>query len=356
MKFEQIHGNNAHQLLQCISGSKAYGLNTVTSDTDIRGIFVLPITAYFGLHSVEQVANPSNDMVYFELKRYVELLAKNNPTMLELLNMPEDCILFKHPLMEVFKQEIFLSRLCKSTFAGYAISQIQKAKGLNKKIVNPINKEKKSVEDFCHVVDGLGSIPLKKWMANKRYEAKELGLVAIPHFRDMYALFHQSQIPNVQLQGITSGENASDVRLSSIPKGISPLSYLNFNKDGYSMYCKEYKEYWDWVNVRNHARYESTLEHGKNYDAKNMMHTFRLLKMAEEIAVEKKVIVRRKDRDFLLKIRSGHFEYEDLLTMAKDQLVKIEELFSKSDLPENPDLEKIENLLIEVRQKYYSKH
>ncbi|MEM8892659.1 MAG: nucleotidyltransferase domain-containing protein, partial [Bacteroidota bacterium] len=29
-------------LLECISGSKAYGLDTPTSDTDIKGVFYLP--------------------------------------------------------------------------------------------------------------------------------------------------------------------------------------------------------------------------------------------------------------------------------------------------------------------------
>jgi hypothetical protein len=59
---------------------------------------------------------------------------------------------------------------------------------------------------------------------------------------------------------------------------------MNFNKDSYSIYCREYKEYQEWEKKRNEQRYQSTLSHGKSYDAKNMMHTFRLLNMAEEIA------------------------------------------------------------------------
>jgi uncharacterized protein len=39
-------------LFTCISGSKAYGLDTANSDTDIRGVFVLPQHAYYGLHYV----------------------------------------------------------------------------------------------------------------------------------------------------------------------------------------------------------------------------------------------------------------------------------------------------------------
>ncbi|UFH53186.1 hypothetical protein [Spirosoma sp. KNUC1025] len=51
----------------------------------------------------------------------------------------------------------FLSKLCRDTFAGYAISQIKKARGLNKKILNPLPKERKSLLNFCYVLPGLGS-------------------------------------------------------------------------------------------------------------------------------------------------------------------------------------------------------
>ena len=50
-----------------------------------------------------------------------------------------------------------------------------------------------------------------------------------------------------------------------------------------------------------------TLEHGGGCDAKNMMHTFRLLRMAKEIATTGKPLVRRPDRDELLEIKSGQF-------------------------------------------------
>lgn len=74
---------------------------------------------------------------------------------------------------------------------------------------------------------------------------------------------------------------------------------MSFNENAYKQYCKAYKEYWEWVEERNEERYQNTLEHGKNYDAKNMMHTFRLLDMAEEIASEKSILVKKlEDRAY----------------------------------------------------------
>ncbi len=72
---------------------------------------------------------------------------------------------------------------------------------------------------------------------------------------------------------------SNDVVLSSIPKGMEPIGTMSFNKDGYQLYCKDYRDYWDWVEARNPERYANTVSHGKNYDAKHMLHTFRLLDM-----------------------------------------------------------------------------
>ncbi|MBI3134568.1 MAG: nucleotidyltransferase domain-containing protein [Bacteroidetes bacterium] len=340
-------------LLDCISGSKAYGLDTPQSDTDLKGVFLLPKRQYYGLNYVDQVNNATNDEVYYELKRFVDLLAKNNPNILELLNTPSDCVIYRHPVMDLLKPELFLSKLCKQAFAGYAQTQIKKAKGLNKKIVNPIDKERKSVLDFCSVVYGQGSIPLASWLEMMNYHQQECGLVKINHMRDVYAVYHKSQLKEGFLRGICSGTEANDISLSSVEKGIQPLAVLSYNKDGYSSYCKDYKEYWDWVEKRNEIRYENTLDHGKNYDAKNMMHTFRLLNMAEEIAREGKIIVRRPDRDYLLKIRSGLFSYEELVERANEQISRIDACYETSKLPDFPNISGIEEILVEIRGTLY---
>lgn len=353
MTLEELKKKNII-VLECISGSKAYGLSTPSSDTDIKGVYILPKDEFYGLGYTEQVNNETNDEVYYELKRFMDLLTKNNPNILELLATPEDSVLQRHTLFHAIKPELFLSKLCKQTFAGYAQSQIKKAKGLNKKIVNPVDEERKSILDFCYVVSGQGSVSLTAWLADNDFGQKDCGLVNVPHMRDAYSVFHTKQLSEGYMKGISSGPEANDISLSSVPIGIEPLAIMSFNKDGYSKYCKDYKAYWEWVEKRNDARYENTIEHGKNYDAKNMMHTFRLLHMAEEIAREGKINVRRPDRGFLLKIRSGHFEYNHLVEMANEKVNEIELLFEKSNLPEVPDLTKANALLIELREKFYT--
>ena len=339
-------------LFECISGSRAYGTDLPTSDTDVRGVFILPQADLYGLHYVEQVNDAKNDVIFYELRRFVELLSKNNPNILELLCAPADCILYKHPLFDRLQPELFLSKLCRDTFAGYAISQIKKARGLNKKILNPLPRERKSLLNFCYVLTEAGSQPVAEWFSAKQWQAENCGLVSVPHARDVYALFYD-ETALLSFQGIIAGADSTEVSLSSVPKDRKPAAHLYVNHDGYSSYCKDYREYWEWVEKRNDARYQNTLDHGKNYDAKNMMHTFRLLDMATEILETGRVLVRRPNRDELLKIRAGAFEYDELIIKAEQKVLQVDAAAAGSPLPARPNLTLIEQVLIEMRKDWY---
>jgi uncharacterized protein len=341
---------NGWLIFEAVAGSKAYGLDTASSDTDIKGVFVLPKNLFYGLSYTPQVSNETNDIVYYELRRFVELLAKNNPNMLEMLCTPEEKLLFKHPVMGLLKPELFVSRLCEQSFANYAFTQIKKAYGLEKKIMQPMDKNRKSVLDFCFVYEAGYSKTVTEFFEQNNLLLSNAGLAAIAHFKDCYNLYYSA---TAKYAGLVRKENANEVSLSSIAKGEKPIAMLYFNKDGYSAYCKQYNEYWTWVEKRNEERYSQTMSHGKKYDAKNMMHVFRLLLVAKEIALEAKVNVLRKDRDFLLAIKSGAFEYDDLVAQATELKEELPELYQKADLMDEPDLEKIEQVLVKMREVYY---
>jgi predicted nucleotidyltransferase len=344
---------NGLLLLDCISGSKAYGLNTEKSDTDIKGVFYLPKAQFYGLNYIEQISNDSNDEVYYELGRFIELLIRNNPNILELLATPADCILYKHPIMDRLPINMFLSKLCKETFAGYALTQIKKARGYKKKIINPVDKDRKSVLDFCFVLQGYSSVPLNEWLEQNNLVQERCGLTSIPHSKGLYAIFYDEGNRN-HYKGIMSSELANEVSLSSIPKGEKEKAYLFFNKESYSSYCKDYREYWEWVEKRNEDRYLDNAAHGQGYDAKNMMHTIRLLQVAEEILTSGTLHVKRPNREELLSIKYGDFSYDELVSMAHSLMHRIEVAYAISPLPEYPDKEKAEAILIQMRSVLYN--
>lgn len=186
--------DNGLLVFEVITGSRAYGLDSEKSDTDIRGVFVLPKNMFYGLEYTEQVNNETNDIVYYELKRFMQLLAKNNPNILEMLSIPENFVLQKHAIIEMLKPDIFLSKLCEQTFANYAYTQIKKAYGLEKKIVNPVDKDRKSVLDFCFVYEEKEAIPLKKYIETTGIGQHKMGLTVIPHLKDCYNLFYAEEL------------------------------------------------------------------------------------------------------------------------------------------------------------------
>ncbi len=352
MTIKELRDNNL-LLLDCISGSKAYGISTATSDTDLKGVYYLPKEKFYGLEYIDQVSNETNDEVYYELGRFIELLGKNNPNLLEMLASPADCILFRHPIMDKLPMKLFLSKLCKESFGGYAMTQIRKARGYNKKIVNPVSSVRKGLLEFCYIIKGHTSVSLNEWLDEKGIKQADCGLSSIPHSKGLYALFH-NQGNNHSYSGIISSDAANEVSLSSIPKGEKELAYLYVNQDGYSSYCKEYREYWEWVAKRNDARYQGNAAHGKDYDAKNMMHTIRLLQVCLEIGETGQLNVHRNNKDELLAIKSGQFEYQELVTRAEGMLEEIEIAYQHADLQEAPDQRRIESILVDMRNELYN--
>ena len=86
--------DNPIVLFRGIVGSRAYGTQNANSDTDVRGIFVVPSAEYARLaQPPKQVSDERNDRTYYSLVRFCELMAEANPTTMEMLFLPDDCIL-----------------------------------------------------------------------------------------------------------------------------------------------------------------------------------------------------------------------------------------------------------------------
>ena len=344
--LEDLENKNL-QLFSAISGSRAYGLATENSDTDIKGVFFLPYFDFLVSNPLKQVNDEKNNIVFYELGRFIELLFSNNPNILELLATPDDCVLYKSPLFDNINSKLFLSKQVKNTFANYAFSQIKKARGLNKKINQPIIQEEKTPMDFCYILTNNHSKPLSLWLLEKKLSHCDIALNKVSHCRSIYYVY----LDNGQYGHLPLFSNSSPHIIE--PHNNKPIAFLSFNIDAYSYYCKEYASYKQWEKERNPERWKITQEHSKNYDGKNMMHTFRLLETALDIAQYGEVIVRRKNRDELLAIKHGEFEYDYLLKKAEDLMVQIEMAFQKSSLPEYPDYQKIMQLLAHLRQEIY---
>ena len=396
MTIKQIR-NDRRIGFEYIRGSHMYHLNTETSDRDIGGVFFAPPEQILGLRSsyVEQVSDSRHDTVFWEFGRWIELLLKSNPSVLESLFVPEDCVIGEiHPMIRniISNRELFLSKECVKSFSGYALSQIYKARGLKKKISNPVT-ERKDPLDFCFTFHRQGSLPLKQFLEKNRLDQKYCGLVNIPNMKDVYGVYYdwaayfyfektdwldkngrikyfsdflkdddilkiEKRISEKEFygyEGIVNPDDytkSNDIRLSQVRKGDSPIGYLYFNIDGYASHCKDYKEYKEWEKHRNPVRYESNLN--KSYDSKNMMHCVRLLRMSNELLRgEGFNVVRDKDRNFLLDIRNHKYEYDEIMSIVNKEREELMMLEKTSELKDHIDYDAANKLLIDSRYDLY---
>jgi hypothetical protein len=393
-KLIQDKSPGAKPILLVVRGSHAYGTNVETSDTDYAGVFIQSQEDIFGFNYKEQINDDKNDTVIYEIKRFLQLLASNNPTVLELLNTPKDCIIYKDPIFDLIldNREKFITKICAKSFGGYGKMQIQKAKGQNKKQNWEKDKvTRKDVLDFVYVIEGEKSIPWKVWCIEKpqygkeyiKYETKFCGIVNVPHAKDLYAVYHDEAAQNCFSENISKedrennkkyydepysfgykglvktgeGNNVAEsnaLRLSSIPKGETPICNIFYNKDGYSQHCKEFKEYQEWMVNKNEARWVDVKSHGQKIDGKNMMHSKRLMSMAREIAEGKGINVRREDAEYLISIRRGAVDLQTLIDEVESEIVEIDKLFEESDLPDSVDQKFVDKLLIKIRTSIYN--
>ena len=390
-----------------VRGSYAQNLYAEgVSDIDYGGVYFAPYQALLGLGEdyQEEISDDKHDETYQEFGKWMRLLSKGNPNALESLFVVEDMVSGTiHPVIQkvIDNRDKFISKEVVKTLSGYAFNQIKKARGLGKKIVNPVT-ERKDVLDFCYTFKNQGSQPIKEFLAEHHLDQKYCGLVNIPNMKDVYGVYYdyaayfkfenkgseerQEILHSFQINpgaadvrfvmydilgeeiqhrinkkkffhygGIVYPDDVSksnEVRLSSIPKGEQAICFMTYNKDAYTCHCREYKEYQEWVEKRNQKRYSKAVEAG--YNQKNMCHCIRLLTMAKEISEGKGFkLWRTDDRDFLMGIKNGDYTYEYLIEYAEKLLADVNENLPKSNLPDEVDKEFVDNLLVECRTEYY---
>jgi len=374
-------------IFETIVGSQAYGTSTPESDEDRKFIYILPdhLKDY-----VKQI-QVNKDYVGFELDEFMKLIETSNPTLLELLNSPDDCVIIKHPIFDLIlnEKDKFITKKCADSFGGYSRGQIKKAKGQDKMM----NWEKKKVTrknplDFCYYIDGYGSKSLKKFLKEMNYEQKFCGVVNIPNTRDTFALFYDKKAhycfsdsmseeekehnkkalkesgekvglgyKGLEKEGGSDNAGTSNaLRLSSIPKGEVPICIFSYNKDSYTQHCRYYNKYQNWLKTRNTKRWVDVESHGQKIDGKNMLHCMRLIDMSIEIAEGKGIIVRRPNAKELLDIRHGKVDLDTLINTAEEKIAKMDELFEKSNLPKKVDHKFIESLTKKIRKEFNEKN
>lgn len=127
-------------ILVVAAGSRAYGIDTETSDYDIRGLFIAPETFYLGfLYKAEQVelqGLENGEGCLYNLPRFFALAAESNPNIIEILYSK---VFYSSVVgrMLIQYRDLFLSKKARFTFSGYAMAQLKRIESHRKWLLDP---------------------------------------------------------------------------------------------------------------------------------------------------------------------------------------------------------------------------
>lgn len=348
-----VHSNT---IFASLHGSHAYGLNTETSDMDIKGVCIAPKEVYFGFSKGFEQAEGKDpyDLSIFELKKFFKLASACNPNIIEVLfTEPSEyvCITSLGEKL-VASRDKFLSLRARHTFAGYAKSQLGRINTHYKWLKNPPAKKPERAEF------GLEE--------NSKIPAEQLG-AAITEIKKKIESFDFNweildEADRISLKNNIAGFFA-EMKLTEDDIWVRTARGIGHDENFIKILKKErqhkakleeWNQYQHWITTRNPKR--AALEAKFGYDTKHASHLVRLLKMCKEIIETGKVNVKRKeDREELLAIKNhGTMAYEQLIEWADKTEKKISILAKTSQiLPKEPDYVFLDNLCSEIIQEFH---
>jgi len=122
-------------ILQAVTGSHAYGLNHAASDIDKMSIFVAPTVDVAGLHwaskheSFSDAGPTGDDNTGHEIGKYLRLVLKSNPTLIELMFMNDYEILDETGQgLVALRDKVLYTEGIRNAYYGYAKAQVERVK------------------------------------------------------------------------------------------------------------------------------------------------------------------------------------------------------------------------------------
>jgi predicted nucleotidyltransferase len=339
----------------CVThGSTAYGLNTPTSDIDIKGIAIPPREYFHGFDKrFEQAESKDPDMVVYDIRKFFALASECNPNIIEVLWGDEADRRMVTPagLRLLEARELFLSKKARFTFSGYAHAQLKRIATHYRWLKTPPQSPPTRTDL------GLPErtvIPADQLQAAHAAIEKRLGEW---HLDDMSGVEPADRIRLQNLMAEMLGEIGvtADAQYAAAARSIGYeenfLRLLDLERQ-YKARKVEWEQYQNWKATRNEAR--AALESKWGFDTKHAMHLVRLMRMCREILESWRVIVKRPDRDELLAIRNGAWSYEELTEWAARQDAELGELYKTSTLRHSTDRPALDALCRELVEESFS--
>ena len=294
-----------------ISGSHGYGLNTETSDIDLRGVILPSKDEIIGLKNFKQKDDKETDSCLYELNRFIYLAKDNNPNVIELLGMKEYLIFNDIGERLIDNAKLFLNKRCYKTFNGYATAQLRR------------------VENY------LAETEYTQEEKNK-YIVQTMN-VAMDKLSETNNLFKDGCIKvNLEEDKITVDCNIKSAPIDLVRASLNDLLTIErtYNKLG----------------QRNTKKDEYHLN-------KHISHLFRLFLTCKDILEKHEIhTYRMEDKSYLMDIKNGKYLKDGKLTeeFSRDlqELTKqLDIAYNESTLPDNYDFDKLNQFVTSLNEE-----
>ena len=307
-------------ILLGLGGSHAYGTSTPNSDIDIRGIALNSKQEILLGKDFEQRINKATDTVIHSVKKMINMLAEGNPNTIEILGLKPEHYLYVNPVGRKIldNRKLFLSRKVIFTFGGYGWQQ---SKLLTNRTVRTAEQDVREK----HVLNSIESASREFPKRYFSYPEDAIKLYVDKSEREDgdYEIF-------------------MDISLTHYPL----RDYTNMWNDMKSI-TKEYD--------KNKEKKQEPITPEKL--GKTMMHHIRAYDMVLDILEKEEVVTyREKEHDLYMRLRDKEFldsnnqptsEYWDLVREKEEAF---EYAKKHTNLPERPDMDKIDALLTEINE------
>lgn len=313
--FENPYLNeNIHYL--SLGGSQAYGTNTETSDTDIRGFFLEQSSDLLGLIKPnEEYVYRDIDTTLYSFKRFMTLLSNCNPNIIELIGTRNSEVIYQSDLAEEIRKNyhLFLSKKAFKTFIGYATQQLRRLENALARDTYPQAEKEFHIQKSIEGQFLSGGMPETIPFSAFSFETKDSKKEELE--KEIYVSINLKSVP---LRDLLNTESV----FSNTLRNFGKLNHRNNKKDA------------------NHLN-------------KHAMHLIRLYYMGIDILEKEEIhTYRDKEHDFLMAIRNGKVSYEEVFKVQKELEKRIFIAYENSKLPEEPRIKEISDFTVKMFKKY----
>lgn len=324
------------------SGSRLYGTNVLSSDTDVRGVFIHDQSKIFSILKIDDLTDlkftDNEDKVLFELKTFATMIYEQKPNAIEALWIEDKDIILNSDLLDTLRENKheLTSKLSLDKMLGFSASQLKMAKRFEQKHFEKEMIEPKR-ENYIKVISATNNnwghlgFPIKNTFAVRDGE--------------LIKLYSANILDNSEHSWISANRllfiNNRDV------SNLEILATVEFNNELFKKDVLSYKNFQKWKESGNMNKMDIAESIG--YQPKAMMHALRNLYMAKDFIETGSILLHRKENEFLKTIREGRLSLKECESLYEDLNNEIKNKQINFSLPEVN-----ENLLNEIVRDTYS--